>query len=112
MLADIVAKVGGWQLGRNNRIATGNSLNQHCSSGPDLESMLLPRSPKIFLQQYRPTAAMCCTAAGVSSLGSCGGYRCFRMLKESHILLDTPGYCSRFKYDRQTIKVFAAASAG
>jgi hypothetical protein len=31
--ADIVAKIGGWQLGRNNRITTIKSLNQHCASG-------------------------------------------------------------------------------
>jgi hypothetical protein len=53
-LADIVAKVGEGRLGRNNRIGRSESLNQPCVSGADLESMLLPRTPKIFLQQYRP----------------------------------------------------------
>jgi hypothetical protein len=53
-LADIVAKVGEGRLGRNNRIATRKSLNQPCVSRADLESMLLPRIPKIFLQKYRP----------------------------------------------------------
>jgi hypothetical protein len=54
LMADIVAKVGEGRLGRNNRIATSKSLNQPCVSRADLESMLLPRTPKIFLQQYRP----------------------------------------------------------
>ena len=31
-------------------------MNQPCVSRADLESMLLRRSPKIFLQQYRPVA--------------------------------------------------------
>jgi hypothetical protein len=48
---DTVAKVGEGRLGRNNRIATGKSLNQPCVSRADLESMLLPWTPKIFLQQ-------------------------------------------------------------
>jgi hypothetical protein len=56
MLADFVAKVGKWQVGRNNRIKTGKSLNQHCASAADLESMLLKRVPKIVSQQYRPSA--------------------------------------------------------
>jgi len=53
-LADIVAKVGGGQLGRNNRITANQFLNRHCASGLDLESILLARMRKIFLQQYLP----------------------------------------------------------
>jgi len=52
-LADIVAKVGEGHLRRNNRIGTTNSLNQHCVSALDLESILLVWVRKIFLQQYR-----------------------------------------------------------
>jgi hypothetical protein len=52
-MADIVAKVGGEQLGRNNRITANQFLNRHCASGLDLESILLARMQKIFLQQYR-----------------------------------------------------------
>jgi hypothetical protein len=58
LMADIVAKVGEGRLGRNNRIATSKSLNQPCVSRADLESMLLPRTPKIFLQQNRPISGM------------------------------------------------------
>ena len=53
VLADIVAKVGEERLGRNNRIGRSKFLNQPCVSRADLESMLLRRTPKIFLQQYR-----------------------------------------------------------
>ena len=56
VVAEIVAKVGEGPLGRNNRIATSKSLNQPCVSWVDPESMLLPRTPKIFLQQYRPVS--------------------------------------------------------
>jgi hypothetical protein len=52
--ADIVAKVGGGHLERNNRITANQFLNQHCASGLDLESILLARVRKIFLQQYLP----------------------------------------------------------
>jgi hypothetical protein len=55
-MTDIVAKVGEGRLGRNNRIGRSESLNQPCVSRADLESMLLPRTPKIFLQQNRPVA--------------------------------------------------------
>jgi hypothetical protein len=41
---------------RKNRIGTNGLLNQHCAQTPDVESMLLARMRKIFLQQYRPTA--------------------------------------------------------
>src|SRR6516162_9466511 len=58
LLADIVAKVGEGRLGRNNRIGRSKSLNQPCVSRADLEPMLLPRTPKIFLQQNRPEAEM------------------------------------------------------
>jgi hypothetical protein len=51
-----VAKVGGGQLGRNNRITANQFLNRHCASGLDLESILLARMRKIFLQQYLPSA--------------------------------------------------------
>jgi hypothetical protein len=56
LLADIVAKVGEGRLGRNNRIGRSKFLNQPCVSRAGLESMLLRRTPKIFLQQYRPVA--------------------------------------------------------
>jgi hypothetical protein len=56
--ADIVAKVGEERLGRNNRIGRSKFLNQPCVSRADLESMLLRRTPKIFLQQYRPKPAV------------------------------------------------------
>src|SRR6516164_1123987 len=56
LLANIVAKVGEGRFGRNNRIGSSKSLNQPCVSRADLESMLLPRTRKIFLQQYRPVA--------------------------------------------------------
>jgi hypothetical protein len=51
---DIVAKVSGWQLGRNNRISTRKSLNQHCSSAADLEPMLRTRMPKIICNNIGP----------------------------------------------------------
>ena len=54
-MTDTVAKVGGGQLGRNNRITANQFLNRHCASGLDLESILLARMRKIFLQQYLPT---------------------------------------------------------
>jgi hypothetical protein len=56
--ADIVAKVGEGQLVRNDRIAASKSLNQPCTSTAHLEAMLLPRTPKIVLQQYRPEPEM------------------------------------------------------
>jgi hypothetical protein len=37
--------------------ATSKSLNQPCVSWVNLESILLPRTPKLFFQQYRPKAA-------------------------------------------------------
>jgi hypothetical protein len=43
---------------RNNRIGTNGFLNEHCVLAPDLESMLLARMRKIFLQQYRPEAVV------------------------------------------------------
>jgi hypothetical protein len=43
---------------RNNRIGTNGFLNQHCAQTPDVESMLLARMRKIFLQQYLPTAVI------------------------------------------------------
>jgi hypothetical protein len=51
--ADIVAKVGEGHLRRNNRIGATNSLNQHCVSALDLESILLVWVRKILLQQYQ-----------------------------------------------------------
>jgi hypothetical protein len=51
--ADIVAKVGKWQLGRDNRIATSKSLNQHCASAADLESMLLNVIEAVIMQVGR-----------------------------------------------------------
>jgi len=39
LLADIVAKVGEGHLRRNNRIDATNSLDQHCASALDLESI-------------------------------------------------------------------------
>jgi hypothetical protein len=39
---------------RNNRIGTNGFLNQHCAFEPNLESMLLARMRKIFLQQNLP----------------------------------------------------------
>jgi hypothetical protein len=68
--ADIAAKVGGWLLRRNNRIAGSKFLNQHCASAADLESMLLTRRPKIFLQQYRPTRD-----SRTARIGDCGPLR-------------------------------------
>ena len=53
-VADIVTKVGDRQPSRNNRIAASKSLNQDCEYAAYLESMLLARTPKIFLQQNRP----------------------------------------------------------
>jgi hypothetical protein len=47
---------------RNNRIGTNGFLNQHCAQTPDLESMLLARMRKIFLQQYLPQADICSAA--------------------------------------------------
>jgi hypothetical protein len=41
---------------RNNRIRTSEHLNQHCEPTPNFESILLTRIPKIFLQQYLPSA--------------------------------------------------------
>jgi hypothetical protein len=55
-LADIAAKVGEERLGRNNRIGRSKFLDQPCVLRAGLESMLLRRTPKIFLQQYRPIA--------------------------------------------------------
>jgi hypothetical protein len=69
VVADIVAKVGEGQLGRNNRIATSKFLNQHCVPAADLESMLLSRMPKIFLQQYRPDSEAAVFRSRVRSLG-------------------------------------------
>jgi len=37
---------------RNNRIRMNGFLNQHCALSPDLESILLARMRKIFLQHY------------------------------------------------------------
>jgi hypothetical protein len=54
-MADFVAKVGEQQFAskiRKNRIWTNGFLDQHCTQMPDLESMLLARMRKIFLQQY------------------------------------------------------------
>jgi hypothetical protein len=62
LAAEIGAKVGGWQRGRNNRIATERSLNQHCASAADLASMLRTGTPKIVLQQYRPQPDSCTAA--------------------------------------------------
>jgi len=55
----LLQKSGRSSLGakmRNNRIGTNGFLNQHCALAPDLESMLLARMRKIFLQQYLPKA--------------------------------------------------------
>ena len=54
-MADFVAKVGGWLLRRNNRIAGSKFLNQHCASTVDLESMLLLRGPKSFCNNIDPS---------------------------------------------------------
>jgi hypothetical protein len=56
-----VAKVG---EGHYNRIGTTNSLNQHCESVLDLESILLVWVRKIFLQQYLPTVDIAPVVAG------------------------------------------------
>jgi hypothetical protein len=69
--ADILAKVGALQLGRNNRIATSKFLNQHFVPTADLESMLLSRTPKIFLQQYRPIVRATAAHHGDWFPGSC-----------------------------------------
>jgi hypothetical protein len=39
---------------RNNRIWANECLNQSCEPRADLESMLLARMPKVFLQHYLP----------------------------------------------------------
>jgi hypothetical protein len=39
---------------RNNRIEGNGFLNQRCVSAPAIESILLARRPKIFLQQNLP----------------------------------------------------------
>jgi hypothetical protein len=50
---DAVEKVGGAPLARNNRIATGGSLNRYCVFDTRLESMSLQGVHKIVFQQYR-----------------------------------------------------------
>jgi hypothetical protein len=50
---------------RNNRIGTNGFLNQHCALAPDLESMLLARMRKIFLQQNLPQAVIRAPARNV-----------------------------------------------
>jgi hypothetical protein len=54
--ADIVAKLGEGHSARNNRIKTGEFLNQRCVLRPYFELMLRAQRPKIVLQQYRHTA--------------------------------------------------------
>jgi hypothetical protein len=47
----------------SNRIRTSEHLNQYCELKLDLESMLLARTLKILLQQYRHEAGGYCDAA-------------------------------------------------
>src|SRR6516225_11102090 len=61
-VADIVAKVGEGRLRRNNRIAMRKSLNHLAYRG------LLPRIPKIFLQQYRPVTVLAGVTRSVSAV--------------------------------------------
>jgi hypothetical protein len=49
----VIAKLDEEQLARNNRIGARRFLNQHCVLVPDLESILLARTPKIVLQHER-----------------------------------------------------------
>jgi hypothetical protein len=42
----------------NDRIGVGKFLNLCCAPGPDRESILRAQMGKIFLQQYRPQAAV------------------------------------------------------
>jgi hypothetical protein len=56
LLADFVAKVGEGRFVskmRNNRIGAIEFLNQHFALAANLESMILARMRKIFLQQNR-----------------------------------------------------------
>jgi hypothetical protein len=48
--------LGTAQLVQPPEVPTNESLNQDCALAPDLESMLLTRMRKIFLQQYLPKA--------------------------------------------------------
>jgi hypothetical protein len=45
---DVVEKVGGTLLERNNRIIRGDFLNRTCAFDPHFESMLHKDPPKIF----------------------------------------------------------------
>jgi hypothetical protein len=59
LVADIVAKVGGGHLGRNNRITANQFLNRHCASGLDPESILLARMRKnLFTPVLRPSGSL------------------------------------------------------
>jgi len=57
--AGIVAKLSEDHSARNNRIKTGQILNQDCVVRPCFESMLRATRPQIVSQQYLPGPDMC-----------------------------------------------------